>query len=128
MIFFDVDGLKKVNDEIGHERGDLLLRRCAESLHTLFDDSCHGFRIGGDEFLVVVDTEDPAVVDKKVEQWKGEIERINLENRTRHPGLVCHMSMGSAFGPKYDLSTLILKADSRMYEVKKAYHKTVAPG
>ena len=127
VIFFDVDGLKQVNDQIGHERGDLLLRRCAESLHALFDDRCHGFRIGGDEFLVVVDTEDPAVVDKKVEQWKGEIERINLENRTRHPGLICHMSMGSSFGPKYDLSTLILRADSRMYQEKKAYHETVAP-
>ena len=128
VIFFDVDGLKKVNDEIGHERGDLLLRRCAESLHTLFDDACHGFRIGGDEFLVVVDTEDPAVLEKKVEQWKQEIERINLENRTRHPGLICHMSVGSSFGPKYDLSTLILKADSRMYEVKKAYHQAISPG
>ena len=125
VIFFDVDGLKQVNDHIGHEQGDLLLRRCAESLHGLFDDTCHGFRIGGDEFLVVVETEDAGIVEKKVEQWRQDIERINLENRTRHPGLVCHMSMGSAFGPKYDLSTLILKADSRMYAEKKVYHEKV---
>lgn len=127
VLFFDVDGLKRANDEVGHEHGDLLLRRCAESLHGLFDDACHGFRIGGDEFLVVVETEDPAVLERKAAQWRQDIERINLENRTRHPGLVCHMSMGSAFGPKYDLSTLILRADSRMYQEKKVYHETVAP-
>lgn len=127
VLFFDVDGLKKINDELGHEHGDLLLRRCAESLQSLFDENCHGFRIGGDEFLVVVDTDDPTILDKKAEQWRKAIERINLENRTRHKGLYCHMSMGSAFGKKYDLSTLIIRADSRMYEEKEEYHRTVAP-
>lgn len=127
VLFFDVDGLKRINDELGHEHGDLLLRRCAESLQSLFDENCHGFRIGGDEFLVVVDTDDPDVLEKKAEQWRKAIERINLENRTRHKGLYCHMSMGSAFGKKYDLSTLIIRADSRMYEEKEEYHRTVAP-
>lgn len=127
VLFFDVDGLKRTNDEQGHEYGDLLLRRCAESLQPLFDEACHGFRIGGDEFLVVVDTDDSDVLDKKAELWRKSIERINLENRTRHQGLYCHMSMGSAFGKKYDLSTLIIRADSRMYEEKEEYHRTVAP-
>lgn len=127
VLFFDVDGLKRTNDEQGHEYGDLLLRRCAESLQPLFDEICHGFRIGGDEFLVVVDTEDPDVLEKKAELWRKSMERINLENRTRHQGLYCHMSMGTAFGKKYDLSTLIIRADSRMYEEKEEYHRTVAP-
>ncbi len=127
VLFFDVDGLKRTNDELGHEQGDLLLRRCAESLHPLFDENCHGFRIGGDEFLVVVETEDPTLVDQKVEQWRRALERINLENRSRHKGLFCHMSVGASFGPKYDLSTLIIRADSRMYEEKEAYHLSVSP-
>lgn len=125
ILFFDVDGLKRTNDQKGHEWGDLLLRRCAESLQAIFDDNCHGFRIGGDEFLVVVDTEDTTVVDAKLEQWRQSMERINLENRTRHPGLFCHMSVGSSFGAKYDLSALIVKADKRMYRDKEAYHKSI---
>lgn len=125
ILFFDVDGLKRTNDQRGHEWGDLLLRRCAESLQAIFDDACHGFRIGGDEFLVVVDTEDAKVVEEKLEQWRQSIERINLENRTRHPGLFCHMSVGTSFGAKYDLSSLIVKADKRMYQEKEAYHKSV---
>lgn len=125
ILFFDVDGLKRTNDQKGHEWGDLLLRRCAESLQAIFDDTCHGFRIGGDEFLVVVDTEDAKVVEEKLEQWRQSIERINLENRTRHPGLFCHMSVGTSFGAKYDLSSLIVKADKRMYQEKEAYHKSV---
>lgn len=125
VIFFDVDGLKKANDERGHEYGDLLLQRCAESLRELFDDNCHGFRIGGDEFLVVVDTEDPKAVEEKVEKWRAAIERVNLENRTKHAGLYCHMSVGYAFGKKLDLDSLIVRADKRMYEEKQAYHKVV---
>lgn len=125
ILFFDVDGLKRTNDQKGHEWGDLLLRRCAESLQSIFDDNCHGFRIGGDEFLVVVDTEDEKVLQEKLAQWQQSIERINLENRTRHPGLFCHMSVGTAFGAKYDLSSLIVKADKRMYREKEAYHKSV---
>lgn len=123
VMFFDVDGLKRINDDGGHEQGDLLLRRCAESLHTLLDDDCHGFRIGGDEFLLVVDTDDPAVLDAKLEQWRKAIELINIENRTRHKGLVCHMSVGKSFGKKYDLPELIVLADGRMYTEKEAYHK-----
>lgn len=123
VLFFDVDGLKRVNDDGGHEQGDLLLRRCAESLRDILDDSCHGFRIGGDEFLAVVDTDDPAVLDEKLELWQKAMDRINLENRTRHKGLVCHMSVGSAFGKKYDLPELIVRADTKMYAQKEAYHK-----
>lgn len=123
VLFFDVDGLKRVNDDGGHEQGDLLLRRCAESLQGLLDDDCHGFRIGGDEFLVVVDTDDPAVLDAKLEQWRKAVELINIENRTRHKGLVCHMSVGKSFGKKYDLPELIVLADGRMYTEKEAYHK-----
>lgn len=125
ILFFDVDGLKRTNDQQGHEWGDLLLRRCAESLQSIFDDNCHGFRIGGDEFLVVVDTEEEKVLTEKLEQWRQSMERINLENRTRHPGLFCHMSVGTAFGAKYDLSSLIVKADKRMYREKEAYHQSV---
>lgn len=125
ILFFDVDGLKRTNDQKGHEWGDLLLRRCAESLQAIFDDNCHGFRIGGDEFLVVVDTEDEKVLGEKLEQWQQSMERINLENRTRHPGLFCHMSVGTAFGAKYDLSSLIVKADKRMYREKEAYHQSI---
>lgn len=123
VLFFDVDGLKRVNDDGGHEQGDLLLRRCAESLHVLLDDDCHGFRIGGDEFLLVVDTDDPAVLDQKLDQWRKAIELINIENRTRHKGLTCHMSVGKSFGKKYDLPELIVLADGRMYTEKEAYHK-----
>lgn len=125
VLFFDVDRLKKANDENGHEYGDLLLRRCAESLRELFDEKCHGFRIGGDEFLVVVDTDDPQVLEEKLRQWRQAMERINLENRTRHKGLYCHMSVGSAFGDKCDLSTLIIRADKRMYRDKEQYHQTL---
>ncbi len=125
VLFFDVDGLKSTNDAQGHELGDLLLRRCAESLHPLFDDACHGFRVGGDEFLVVVDTSDPDLVEEKAEQWRWEMERINRENKTRYPGLTCHMSMGTCFGPKCELTALVAKADKRMYREKMAYHKSI---
>lgn len=123
VLFFDVDGLKRVNDDNGHECGDLLLSRCAESVREICDEQCHGFRIGGDEFVVVMDTDDPAALEEKLRRWRQAMDRINVENRVRHKGLRCHMSVGSAFGKKYDLPELITRADSKMYVEKEAYHR-----
>ncbi len=54
LIYIDVDGLKRVNDTKGHNVGDLLLIRFAQALKRAceFDEQC--FRVGGDEFVIIV--------------------------------------------------------------------------
>ena len=54
MITLDVDGLKELNDSHGHDAGDDLLRRCAETLRTHVRDTDVSVRLGGDEFAVLL--------------------------------------------------------------------------
>ena len=53
VIFADVNGIKKLNDQSGHTAGDILLKESAEALKSLFDEE-QIFRAGGDEFSIIL--------------------------------------------------------------------------
>lgn len=123
VLFFDVDGLKKVNDTYGHEFGDLLLSSCAKSLDPLFDDKCCGFRVGGDEFVVLVDTSDPAEVDRKKALWEESVRSLDFGSGPNGEKIEYHMSVGASFGDRLDIKERVSEADRIMYEHKRAYKK-----
>ena len=52
MMFFDIDGLKGVNDSMGHLKGDELIRDFGEAVRGVSQDSLYPFRLGGDEFII----------------------------------------------------------------------------
>lgn len=52
---FDVNNLKKMNDLFGHEAGDKLIIKSADSIRKMINNKVHGFRMGGDEFLMVAE-------------------------------------------------------------------------
>ena len=56
VLYVDIDGLKKVNDELGHAEGDDLIRSVANQLRQLYG-AREIIRMGGDEFIVIFDTE-----------------------------------------------------------------------
>lgn len=66
LVFLDVDDFKGINDRWGHQTGDQCLRRIAEALRDIFRAEDGLFRVGGDEFLVVVPTMKPASVGKRI--------------------------------------------------------------
>lgn len=123
VLFFDVDGLKSVNDKYGHEFGDVLLKSCAESLFPLFDDKCYGFRVGGDEFVVLIDTSDPAEVNRKREQWENDSHKLDFGSGPHGERIEYHMSVGSSFGDRTDIEKRVAEADMEMYERKRFYKK-----
>lgn len=123
VLFFDVDGLKSVNDKYGHEFGDVLLKSCAESLFPLFDDKCYGFRVGGDEFVVLIDTSDPAEVNRKREQWENDSHKLDFGSGPNGERIEYHMSVGSSFGDRTDIERRVAEADMEMYERKRFYKK-----
>lgn len=119
IIFFDVNGLKGLNDRYGHEYGDLLIKRCAKSI----SDVCmteyeNGFRIGGDEFLLLLENVTEEDVLKKLEQWQQALNQINEENKRYYYGIFCSMASGYAVGRMSDLEILIRQADTLMYSNK----------
>ena len=123
LLFLDVDGLKHVNDELGHAVGDLLLKEAADVIRETIRASDIAGRLGGDEFCVLLmgDPElDPARVMERMHD--------TLAAHNARPGRTYEvaLSMGlSALPPgrSVTLEELIDAADERMYEDKRTRHR-----
>lgn len=113
VIFADVNGLKKANDMLGHEFGDILIKWCAK----FFKKHIHGyiFRIGGDEFVAIMEKVDKDYFDYSVENMNNELEKFTD----------IHLSIGSVWEQDVqDIEALIRTADELMYSNKIEYYNS----
>lgn len=112
----DVNNLKITNDTYGHEMGDFLLIKAATSLRMMESDQVMGFRMGGDEFmLIALDLTQEEALELKA-QWEAAVERLNQKNDNIPLVIACGMAYGQG---DYDLNELLKQADALMYEDKK---------
>ncbi len=116
LILFDVNFLKKANDEYGHEIGDQLLINAGRFICDTFRHS-PVFRIGGDEFVSILYTSDFEIRDKLLESFRNEQDTIP----SGVPGQKLSVASGMAVFPDdaADYNVLFEIADARMYENKK---------
>jgi len=129
VIFFDVNGLKQVNDSRGHEAGDKLLQQCAKSILAVCDnESATAFRLGGDEFLLMIEGATEPVIIQKISEWKTALEIINRDSIIENEGLICSMAAGYSCGIFDNLESLVNKADAIMYRNKAIMKKNMAAG
>lgn len=112
----DVNNLKTVNDNYGHEAGDRLIIRAAQSIQAVTTDKIMGFRLGGDEFLIIApDCDEPQGLELQ-NKWRSALQSINKSEDGE-----CVIACGFVHGAEdYDLDALLTKADEIMYENKKA--------
>lgn len=117
-ILIDVDGFKGINDEFGHDIGDKVLIRIAECLERRFgEDNAFVFRIGGDEFSVLIENVDQSTDDAVVERCEGVNRELSVA-QGRVPAI--SLSIGIAHGDEDDTTdTLFKKADRVLYKVKQ---------
>ena len=113
----DVNNLKTLNDSLGHDAGDELIRKAAESLHRIEARNVLAFRVGGDEFIAVALHMSLEEAERLRRTWEEGLAELN-----RQPdGIECIVACGMAYGERgYDLEALLALADRRMYEDKKA--------
>jgi diguanylate cyclase (GGDEF)-like protein len=120
LVFLDVDGLKHVNDTLGHACGDTLISEAAMVLRTTFRASDLLARLGGDEFCVLLRGDSALSAERAVERLQQAANVINEEEgRTFNLSL----SVGIARfdpGDPVSLDDLIEKADGLMYAHKRA--------
>ena len=117
---FDVNNLKVINDTQGHEAGDKLLIKAANSIRKVTNNKAHGYRMGGDEFLMIACNVTKEEVDSLKSRWEAELARLN----TVEDGINCVVAVGVVYGEKgYNFSELMKKADELMYEDKKSKKK-----
>ena len=121
IVIFDINDLKKVNDEYGHEYGDAYIINSCKLLCNVFKHS-PVFRIGGDEFVTFLKGDDYSIRNTLLNELQ---ERLNgIENSTAEKWDRVSVAYGMGdFDPKIDLSVsdVFKRADVLMYENKKEY-------
>lgn len=115
VLFFDVNHLKMVNDTQGHNAGDSLLKLVADSIHSITNRRIHGYRYGGDEFLVVVCDGEEAELLRLIGLWRS---RMDLLAEDREMAATAAVGIAWSQAP-FLLNALIQKADQAMYMDKQ---------
>ncbi len=112
----DVNNLKTMNDRCGHEKGDALIIKAAESLKRIEARNVIPFRVGGDEFIVVGMHISREAMEQIRKDWEAGLAELNRTD----DGVECVIACGTAYGEKgFDLEEVLAEADRRMYEDKK---------
>lgn len=130
VLFLDLDRFKFVNDSLGHESGDKLLKAVAERLRQCVRVGDHVARLGGDEFTVVLEelASTPAAAIAADKIAKALSEPFHIEGHD----VFISASIGISLFPRdgEDVSTLLRHADTAMYEAKRANrgHQFYEPG
>ena len=124
VLFLDMDEFKAVNDTLGHQVGDELLKSVARGLQSCVGPNEFVARLGGDEFALVISR------IKSQSQFVGIIEKIYEVIRRPHEcashQLVADTSIGIAFAPTHGRTydELLQNADLAMYEAKSSGKRT----
>ncbi len=115
VIVADLDGLKRVNDSLGHEAGDLLIKGAAEVLQMAFRGSDIVARTGGDEFIILLHGMGQDGAAASLERIRSCAQTYNAG----HDGQPVSISLGAATATAAEELPLALKqADERMYADK----------
>lgn len=119
ILFADVDDLKKVNDEQGHELGDVFIREMATCIKENVSDDMLVMRYGGDEFVVFGAYEKESEIELLIQSIQASMDR---RNKSGEFSFTISASMGvSTYKAQEvkDLNMLIEIADKKMYEQKR---------
>ena len=113
VVFADLNGLKTVNDDLGHSAGDILLRDAAKAMREVFPSGTI-YRAGGDEFTVIMTGITEEELKKKVEELRKVSEKYDRVN----------FAIGECVESDYrDTREALKTADKRMYEDKRLFYE-----
>lgn len=119
LLYLDLDDFKHINDSLGHQYGDVLLKAISHSIQRIdgLQDTC--YRMGGDEFVIII----PPAVYPGLNRIIAEIKDVFAKPwYLKDTDYYCTMSMGIVEYPEYGTGVhdLIKKADIAMYDAKKS--------
>lgn len=125
IILFDLDNFKHINDSLGHNNGDVVLKEIARRSVELEDFVFEVYRLAGDEFTAIVSSNQAGIVREYAESVQGIFKKtFVLEDKE----YMLHSSIGIAMCPKDGKTPkeVVAAADAAMYRVKKAGKDDIA--
>ena len=130
LLMIDLDHFKQINDRFGHDTGDLVLRGLAVQMRALCEgfpaDSCGCVRLGGEEFIMVLENIDEAHAKSAAEALRLRVRRIVSEERL-DPQLNVSASIGLARQrPHESLDDVLQRSDLALYRAKDRGRDQVA--
>ena len=126
LAIFDINNLKSVNDQYGHHCGDLIIKAAADSLSAVFEAQ-DVFRIGGDEFIVIVEGMNKEQLEEKIGEVNKKIDEYNNSQKECEATLAVSVGV-TQFDPDNDkqLRDAFNRADDLMYANKKEYYRDLS--
>lgn len=125
LIVCDIDGLKTINDNLGHDAGDNLLKRCSEVLKACFRQDEVVSRIGGDEFTILIRNCTMPRLEEAVERLRQTIAQHNQSGHAYPLSLSVGYALKSS--PELRMRDIFREADNLMYaekpEKRRSFHK-----
>jgi diguanylate cyclase (GGDEF)-like protein len=119
IVSIDLNELKTVNDTKGHQAGDRYIINAARILNKCFGKDGTCYRIGGDEFCVIMKGS-----EEDAQKCIGRLEEITAKRKGRYIESVSISCGAESAAGHENIETVVKEADSKMYEIKNQYYIT----
>ena len=119
MVVIDVDNFKHINDNYGHDVGDIVLQNIAQTVLSCVRKTDAVIRYGGDEFVIIFFSIPANIFEKKLERIRYSVDSLIIDG---HPELHMTVSIGGVYGTG-TAKGLFKAADSMMYQSKNTKNK-----
>ena len=118
IIIVDLNDLKRCNDEYGHDKGDIYIKSVAKVINSIFSDNDKCYRMGGDEFCIIIKEAVSIKINRKINELKYQVGLLNHDDSP----FVYKLAAGYA---QYDdeidrlIEDVVKRADENMYAHKR---------
>lgn len=120
ILMVDIDHFKTINDELGHLRGDEVLRAVGAQLTRVLRTSDVRCRYGGDEFLIILPDTHVIGAEQVAEHVRREIGTLAIADGERVISVTASVGVAAAAPAELDVSALIERTDDALYQAKRA--------
>ena len=119
VVLFDLDNLKVINDNFGHEKGDEALKLCYQCISQAFQNVKNCFRIGGDEFAYVYHSDEKDMIPERLKALELILKKTAEMHKLDYP---LSMSAGYAYYQPdidFDFKDIVRRSDTMLYRQKR---------
>jgi diguanylate cyclase (GGDEF)-like protein len=120
VVMLDLDGLKRVNDSLGHACGDAVLQAVGKALQETVRGQDAVARMGGDEFCIVLPDTGLAEAGMAAERMRSKVDDMTLQYRGETVRVRASLGVASSEGCGLSWQSLVEQSDAALYRAKRA--------